>query len=131
MEEIKIIKDDAVNLGATEDQVCSEIDPENKERTLEEGRELQKRKKNKSTVKEENIALVTDENYVSRSEATELTKQFFRNNLEDSDCRTFITTRGEVITSNSNIYYCVTIFDLLGELVQNEHAPISCVLPQL
>ena len=111
MEEIKIIKDDAVNLGATEDQVCSEIDPENKERTLEEGRELEKRKKNESTAKEENIALITDENYVSRSEATELTKQFFRNNLEDSDCRTFITTRGEVIPSYSNIYYVGTIYD--------------------
>ena len=113
MEEIKIIKDDTVNLGATGDQVCLEMDPDNEERTLEEEKELQKRKEKEPTEKEENIALVTDESYVSRSEATELTKQFFRNNLEDSDCRTFITTRGEVSPSNSNIYYSVMIWDYL------------------
>ena len=80
-------------------------------RTLEEEKELHKRKENEPTRKEEKIesSLVTDESYVSRSEATELTKQFFRNNLEDSDCRTFITTRGEVIISNSNIYIGVLI----------------------
>ena len=111
MEEIKIIKDDTVNLGATGDQVCLEMDPDNEERTLEEEKELQKRKEKEPTEKEENIALVTDESYVSRSEATELTKQFFRNNLEDSDCRTFITTRGEVIPSYSNIYYVGTIYE--------------------
>ena len=105
MEEIKSKKDAAVKVEARGNKVCSEIDPNQ----MEKEKELQKRNENEPTGKEEKVesALVTEEDYVSRSEATELTKEFFRNNLEDSDCRTFITTRGEVI------FYGIVIGDHL------------------
>ena len=105
MEEIKSTKDAAVKVEATGNKVGSEIDPNQ----MEKEKELQKRNENEPTGKEEKVesALVTEEDYVSRSEATELTKEFFRNNLEDSDCRTFITTRGEVI------FYGIVIGDHL------------------
>ena len=105
VEEIKSLKDDALNLGATRDSIYSENDSNKEERKLDENG-LQKRKDKEASGKEENIenALVADENYVNRSEATDLMKEFFRNNLEDSDCRTFITTRGEVIIFDSNVY---------------------------
>ena len=104
-----------MNLGAKTDNVCLEIDPKNNEERKLEEKYLQKIKENEPTEKVES-GLITDENYESRLEATELTKQFFRNNLEDSDCRTFITTRGEVIKDhiyNLNIYFNVFIWDYL------------------
>ena len=106
VEEIKSIKDDVLNLGATGDGVYSEKNDSNKEERKLDENDSQKRKDKEPSGKEENIenALVADENYVNRSEATDLMKDFFRNNLEDSDCRTFITTRGEVIIFDSNVY---------------------------
>ena len=112
MEENKTIKDNAANLGGTGENVCAEMDENNEERKLDET-ESEERENNERTRKEENIEsskhlsadvdLAAEEDYESRSEATNLTKEFFKNNLEDSDCRTFITTRGEVIIFYSNI----------------------------
>ena len=99
VEENKTTKDNAVNLGGT---VCAEMGGNKLEVT-----ESQNREENKPTGKEEDmesseplnaaVELAADEDYESRSGATNLTKEFFKNNLEDSDCRAFITTRGEVI----------------------------------
>ena len=124
MEEIKSIKDDALNLGATGDGVYSEKNDSNKEERKLDENDSQKRKDKEPSGKEENIenALVADENYVNRSEATDLMKHFFRNNLEDSDCRTFITTRGEVIIFDSNVYQALrfgTISDFWGVTLYN------------
>ena len=106
VEENKTIKDNAANLGGTGENVCAEMDENNKERKLDETGS-QKREETEPTGKEEKIEiskplntdveLAAEEDYESRSGATNLTKEFFKNNLEDSDCRTFITTRGEVI----------------------------------
>ena len=107
-----------------EEKVFVEI-AANKVKELEE-KEPQKMKENEPAGKFENIdegsktlnagvVLVAEENHVDhvdnvdhvdhvdhvddhvdRSEATILMKEFFQNKLEDEDCRTFVTTKGEV-----------------------------------
>ena len=90
----------------------------NNMKELEE-KEPQKMKENEPAGKVENIdegsktlnagvVLVAEENHVDhvdhvdhidhvdRSDATILMKEFFQNKLEDEDCRTFVTTKGEV-----------------------------------
>ena len=81
----------------------------NNTKELEE-KEPQKMKENKPAGKVENIdegsktlnagvVFAAEENHVDhvdRSEATILMKEFFQNKLEDQDCRTFVTTKGEV-----------------------------------